>query len=99
MHGWAGKILHITLSDFMFIEREEMIADVFGMYNPGLYLPACGDEVISRKGKAVDRLHFEEMMDEYYGLRGWNRTTGIPEEKTLRQLELDEVGDALKLMS
>lgn len=77
-----------VLPDFMFVEREEMIADVFGMYNPELYLPGKGDEVISRKGKAVDKKEFEKMMDEYYSLRGWNVLTGLPEKATLQKLGL-----------
>jgi len=77
-----------TLPEFMFIEREEMIADVFGMYNPELYLPGSGEEVISRKGKAVDRDQFETIMDEYYALRGWDVRTGIPTAETLQELGL-----------
>ncbi len=79
------------LPEFMFIEREEMIADVFGMYNPELYLPGKDDEIISRKGKALDREQFKHMMDEYYELRGWDPETGIPTEETLRKLDLVEV--------
>ena len=78
-----------VLPDFMFIEREEMIADVFGMYNPDLYLPGKEDEVISRKGKAVDKNEFEKMMDEYYQLRGWDSKTGLPEKESLNKLGLD----------
>jgi aldehyde:ferredoxin oxidoreductase len=78
-----------VLPDFMFIEREEMIADVFGMYNPELFLPGKGAEVTSRKGKAVDKKAFEKMMDEYYALRGWNLETGLPEKETLKKLGLD----------
>jgi aldehyde:ferredoxin oxidoreductase len=78
-----------VLPEFMFIEREEMIADVFGMYNPDLYLPGKEDEVISRKGKAVDKNEFEKMMDEYYQLRGWDSKTGLPEKETLNKLGLD----------
>jgi hypothetical protein len=48
-----------TLPKFMFVEREEMIADVFDMYNSELYQPGRGDKVISRKGKTVDREQFE----------------------------------------
>ncbi len=76
------------LPDFMFVEHEEMIADVFGMYNPELYLPGQGDAVISRKGKAVDKIEFETMMDEYYKLRGWEVATGLPEQETLQNLGL-----------
>ncbi len=81
-----------TLPEFMFVERVEMIADVFGMYNPELYLPGAGDEVVSRKGKAVDREGFARMMDEYYALRGWDVQSGIPEKDTLGQLDLPVSG-------
>ena len=80
-----------TLPAFMFEERDEFIADVFGMHNPELYLPAHGDRVVSRKGKAVDRQGFARMMDDYYALRGWEATTGIPTAETLRRLQLDEM--------
>ncbi len=78
------------LPEFLFIERDEMIADVFGMHNPELYLPAKGDEVISRKGKAVDKAGFERMKKEYYELRGWDAETGIPTPETLQKLGLEE---------
>jgi aldehyde:ferredoxin oxidoreductase len=78
-----------TLPEFMFIERPEMIADVFGMYNPELYLPGSGDAIISRKGRALDREQFAAMMDEYYALRGWDVHTGRPTHRTLRCLGLD----------
>ncbi len=82
-----------TLPEFMFIEREEMIADVFGMYNPGLYLPGSGEEIISRKGKAVDRDQFAAMMDDYYALRGWDVHTGVPTLETLQRLGLSAIED------
>ena len=85
-----------TLPEFMFIEREEMIADVFGMYNPELYLPGSGEEIISRKGKAVDRDQFKAIMDDYYALRGWDVRTGIPTSATLQRLNLPMVEDACK---
>jgi len=77
-----------TLPEFMFIERPEMIADVFGMYNPELYLPGSGAEIISRKGRALDREQFAAMMDEYYELRGWDVQTGLPKPETLQRLGL-----------
>lgn len=79
-----------TLPDFFFIERDEFIADVFGMHNPQLLLPAAGDEVISRRGKAVDRQGFEGLLEEYYGLRGWDAQTGCPAKDTLAGLGLAE---------
>ncbi len=86
------------LVDFMFVEREEPVADVFGMHNPELLLPGAGDDVISRKGKALDRDKFEEMKDEYYGLRGWDVQTGLPKKETLEKLELSDVAEGLQRM-
>ncbi|MCK5255428.1 MAG: hypothetical protein KAQ81_05345, partial [Deltaproteobacteria bacterium] len=50
---------------------------VFGMFNPDLELPWAGDEIITRKGKTVDRKEFERMKDEYYLLRGWDVASGM----------------------
>ncbi len=83
------------LPETQFIEREERIADVFGIHNPELYLPGAGDEVISRKGKALDRAQFEKLLDEYYRLRGWDEATGLLKQDTLRRLDLPEVIDGL----
>lgn len=80
-----------TLPEFFFIEREEMIGDVFGMHNPQLFLPGPGDEVVSRKGKAVDRQGFEQLRDEYYRLRGWDVATGFLKQEALRSLDLHEI--------
>jgi aldehyde:ferredoxin oxidoreductase len=84
------------LPEFFFVEREEFIADVFGMHNPELFLPASGDEVISRKGKAVDKEKFEKMKDEYYELRGWDIKTGLLKKDTLKKLDLTDIIEPLK---
>ena len=78
------------LPEFFFIERDEFIADVFGMHNPQLLLPGAGDDVISRRGKAVDREQFEKLLDDYYGIRGWDEKTGYLKKETLVSLELPE---------
>ena len=79
-----------------FIERIEPIADVFGMHNPELLLPGAGDEIISRKGKALDKEKFEHLLDEYYELRGWDRATGFPKKEKLEELGLGWVKDGLQ---
>jgi len=79
-----------------FIERVEPIADVFGMHNPELLLPGAGDEIISRKGKALDKENFEQLLDEYYELRGWDRATGFPKKEKLEELGLGWVKDGLQ---
>jgi len=84
------------LPERLFIEREEPIMDVFGMHNPQLLLPGAGDEIISRKGKAVDRGQFELMLDEYYDLRGWDRESGLPTRKKLEDLGLGYVIEGLQ---
>ncbi|MCX8042952.1 MAG: hypothetical protein N3B18_02365 [Desulfobacterota bacterium] len=80
-----------VLPDFFFIERDEMIGDVFGMHNPQLFLPGAGDAVISRKGKAVDRQGFENLKNEYYALRGWDVQTGLLKKETLSELGLADI--------
>ena len=84
-----------TLPEFFFIERDEFIADVFGMHNPQLLLPGAGDEVISRRGKAVDREKFETLLDDYYGLRGWDEKTGYLKKDTLVSLGLADCVELL----
>jgi aldehyde:ferredoxin oxidoreductase len=82
------------LSEFYFIERDEPIADSFVRLNPELLLPGRGNEVISRKGKAVDRMEFERIRDEYYKLRGWDIQTGLLKESSLKKLGLYDVWDS-----
>jgi len=84
------------LPERLFIECEEPIMDVFGMHNPELLLPGAGDEIISRKGKAVNREKFERMLDEYYDLRGWDRTTGFPTTGKMEELGLGYVIEGLQ---
>jgi aldehyde:ferredoxin oxidoreductase len=85
-----------TLPEFFYVEREELIGDIFGMNNPDLLLPGAGDQVVSRKGKAVDREKFEKMKDEYYELRGWDVKTGLLKKDTLKKLDLGDIIEPLK---
>jgi aldehyde:ferredoxin oxidoreductase len=80
-----------NLPEFHFLEREEPISDGFGMRNPELFLPGKDDEIISRKGKAVDREKFEQLKDEYYQLRGWDISTGLLKKDSLEKIDLEEV--------
>jgi len=70
-----------------------------GLFNPDLEFPGSGDEIISRKGKTMDRNDFERMKDEYYNLRGWDVKTGLQKKEQLKKLgltfvckEMDELG-------
>jgi len=49
----------------------------------------CGESA----GSIVE---LEPMLNEYYEARNWNLETGIPEEKKLRELNLDDIADELK---
>ncbi len=63
------------------------------MVNPELELPGKGDKIVSQKGNAVDKEAFETSLDEYYGLRGWDKKTGLLKKKQVSDLKLDELKD------
>jgi len=83
-----------TLSETYFIERDEPPADIFDIYNPERLLPGKADELISHKMKAVDRRQAEELMDEYYALRGWDVRTGLLGKEALQRLFAPEDAQA-----
>jgi aldehyde:ferredoxin oxidoreductase len=85
------------IPESQYIEREEPVYDVFGMFNPDLYLPASGDEVVSRKGKAMDREGFDRLLDEYYRIRGWDPATGLFTKEKLNDIDLQEVIEPLNI--
>jgi len=45
------------------------------------------------KGEVLDKDKFEQMKDEYYDLRGWDKKTGIPTREKLEELGLRDVAD------
>jgi len=45
------------------------------------------------KGAVLDKEKFEQMKDEYYQLRGWDKETGIPTREKLEELGLKDVAD------
>ena len=47
------------------------------------------------KGWILDKQKYDDMLTEYYELRGWDNE-GIPKEKTLKNLELKDIADDLK---
>jgi len=44
-------------------------------------------------GEVLDRAKFEQMKDEYYEIRGWDKETGIPTREKLVELGLGDVAD------
>jgi aldehyde:ferredoxin oxidoreductase len=59
--------------------------------NPNVIVPGPGHEVISRKGKTLDRDVFEEMRKEFYELRGWDSESGVQKAETLERLGLSDL--------
>ena len=45
--------------------------------------------------RAVDRVKFAALLDEYFELRGWDVETGSPTREKLEQLDLSDVADEL----
>jgi aldehyde:ferredoxin oxidoreductase len=50
----------------------------------------------ARKGAKMDRAKYEEMLDDYYQLMGWDQQTGVPLAETLQALDLAEVAEDLQ---
>jgi aldehyde:ferredoxin oxidoreductase len=53
--------------------------------------PGKEGQVISRKGAKLERKDFEKMKDEFYTLRGWDVSSGIPTKEKLKELDLDDI--------
>jgi aldehyde:ferredoxin oxidoreductase len=47
-------------------------------------------------GRSIDRKGFEEWKTIFYRLEGWDTKTGWPTARTLAELDLGFVADALK---
>lgn len=52
----------------------------------------------ARKGAKMDKTKYDEMLDEYYHLMGWEKQTGVPLTETLQALDLADVADDLKAL-
>ena len=64
--------------------------------NPDVIVPGPEQEVISRKGQTLDRGVFNEMLKEFYDLRGWDSESGLQKAKTLEHLGLSDLVQDLK---
>jgi len=47
-------------------------------------------------GESIDHDAWERMLDEYYGLHGWDKNTGLQTRQTLEELDLKSVADRLE---
>jgi aldehyde:ferredoxin oxidoreductase len=57
--------------------------------------PALRQPHATGTSKGVAVTNYEAMLDDYYDLRGWDKQTGIPTRKTLKELELTDIADDL----
>ncbi|HSR10964.1 MAG TPA: aldehyde ferredoxin oxidoreductase family protein [Thermodesulfobacteriota bacterium] len=48
-----------------------------------------------RQGMTTSRKELDMMLDEYYGLHGWDRPTGWPKRETLKRLGLEYIAEEL----
>lgn len=88
-----------VIDEFNFIEGIEVEEGFFGMFNPEFMLPGPKGELISRKGKVVERDKFEKMMDEYYSIRGWDVKTGLQKKERLEELSLSDIVPEMEKMN
>jgi aldehyde:ferredoxin oxidoreductase len=73
-------------ADFNFTDPVET-----AFMNPDVIVPGPGNEVVSRKGRVLDRSAFEEMRQEFYELRGWDPESGLQKAATLERLGISEL--------
>ena len=59
-------------------------------------MPGKNGEVVSLKGRVVDREAFEKMKDEYYQLRRWDVATGLQTRAQLEGVGLKDVAQDLE---
>lgn len=88
--GWIPKESDVP-AEFNFTDPVETV-----FMNPDVIVPGPGEEVISLKGKTLDRNAFEEMRREFYQLRGWDPETGLQKAETLERLQLSDLTQELK---
>ncbi|KXA97782.1 hypothetical protein AKJ38_00215 [candidate division MSBL1 archaeon SCGC-AAA259I14] len=48
------------------------------------------------KGDILERDKFEQMLNEYYQIRGWNIQTSLPTSNKLKELDLEKVAEELE---
>ena len=55
-----------------------------------------GAKPVDITGNVLDRDKFEEMKREFYGLRGWDKATGLQTKARLEELDLKDVAIGLE---
>jgi aldehyde:ferredoxin oxidoreductase len=92
--GWGGR-KNDHLVEHLYTEP---LPKGSSHFNPDGLMPGPGGKTISKLGCVVDRQSFENMLEEYYKLRGWNTESGLPKMETLKRLGLDDIAGELDKM-
>jgi aldehyde:ferredoxin oxidoreductase len=85
--GWGGRSGDRILEYYFTNPLKK--GEVF--FSPDGVVPGPDGKLVSRLGAVVDRDEFEGMKDDYYRLRGWDVTTGLPTSARLQALGLEDV--------
>jgi aldehyde:ferredoxin oxidoreductase len=83
--GWRPKADDVV-KEFNYTDPVEAV-----FMNPDVIVPGPGEEVISRKGRTLNRAEFETMRKEFYDLRGWDAESGLQKAETLERLGLSDL--------
>jgi aldehyde:ferredoxin oxidoreductase len=89
--GWGGRAGD-RVPDY-FHTQPLKHGDVF--FDPGGIMPGPDGNTISCLNKVLDRDEYDKMLDDYYGLRGWDRDTGFQTSHRLTELGLGDIAQAL----
>ena len=63
--------------------------------NPTGIAPGKNGDIIQRKGAVLDKAKFDDMKKEFYGIRGWDKETGLQTKAKLEELDLKDVSEEL----
>ena len=64
---------------------------MFGVHGGKMIMPGPGARPVNMTGNKLDRDKFIGMLKEYYALRGWDEKTGLPTQKTLTTLGMQDL--------
>ncbi len=62
-----------------------------GIHGDKMIMPGPAARPVDMTGNTLDRARFKTMLREYYRLRGWDEKTGLPTQKTLAALGMDDL--------
>jgi aldehyde:ferredoxin oxidoreductase len=76
------------------MESDFTVPITFAPDNPECLVPGKGGEIISCKGRMVNREKFTKMLGEYYELRGWD-SGGLQTTLMLVGLGLGDIAESM----